>query len=94
MQELIDMLRSMAGSCKQIAASSPTGVAHAVQATRNGSLPGIRAGLGNGIMLRITIERENNVDNAAMRDAQNQAQSTTDAWNTLWVDPEHGVGDR
>lgn len=81
MQELIDMLRVMAGSCRQIANSSPAGVAHAVQAVQRGSLPGIRAGLSHGVMVRIVIEKENN-------DANSVAPATeAHAWNSLWFDP-------
>jgi hypothetical protein len=79
MQELIDMLRIMAASCRMLAKQHPVGMAHAVQSTANGALPGIRAGIGNGVMLRITLERENNATNAEAENA---------AWNTLWVDPE------
>jgi LytS/YehU family sensor histidine kinase len=82
MQQLIDMLRTMAASCRQIALTHPTGTAHAVQAVSTGVLPGIRAGLGNGIMVRVIIERENNDSNAEAATAENAA------WNTLWVDPE------
>jgi hypothetical protein len=82
MQQLIDMLRTMAASCRQIALTHPTGIAHAVQAVNTDVLPGIRAGLGNGVMVRIVIERESNATNADAVAAENAA------WNTLWVDPE------
>ena len=78
MQELVDMLRMMAGACKALASDHPKGMAYAAQAVANGSLPGIRAGLTSNVMVRITIERQSNVENAEAA-----------AWNTLWVDPEH-----
>lgn len=77
MQELIDMLRLMVGSCKSIARDDPKATAQALQYVQRDALPGIRAGLGNGMMLRIVIERENNVPNA----------DAVDAWNTMWIDP-------
>ena len=90
MQELIDMLRDMAGACKRIAASNPTGMTHAMQAVRAGNFPGIRTGMPLGLMLRIYIEKENNDAN---REMMQQAQDqNNNAWNTLWHDPElhHG----
>lgn len=78
MQELIAMLRTMAGACKSIAATNPQAYAQAVQYALKGNLPGIRTGLGNGIMVRVVIEKENNAEN-----------KEAEAWNTLWVDPEH-----
>lgn len=83
MQELIDMLRMMAGSCRALAAQHPVGRAQAIQAARNGSLPGIRAGIADGVMVRIVIERSNNDANSEPSTAE------ADAWNSLWHDPSH-----
>lgn len=76
MQELIDMLRAMGGACKVVATHAPIGMTHAIHAVAGGAMPGIRIGLGHSVMLRISLEKPNNVDNA-------EASS----WNTLWIDP-------
>lgn len=77
MQELIDMLRDMAGVCKSVAAREHVGRSYAIQAVDRGSMPGIRAGINEHLMIRITLEKPNNVDNVEAA-----------AWNTLWVDAE------
>lgn len=79
MQELVDMLRAMTAACLSVAKQHPVGVLQATQYAMRGSMPGIRAGLAPNLMVRITIEQSNNVDNAE-----------ASMWNTMWVDPTHG----
>lgn len=82
MQELIDMLRTMAAACKSVVQEYPVGIAQAVQNVNSGGLPGIRFGVHDGYMIRIIIERSNNSANSESRTAE------ADAWNSLWIDPE------
>lgn len=84
MEELINMLRTMAASCRAISAHSEfrIGMGHAQQAVERGSLPGIRAGIGHNMMVRIVIERSNNDANSVASTAE------ASSWNSLWYDPE------